>query len=251
MRKYAFREIWFAGVEQDFFMQYNIAVCDDSRADRQYIIRMITKWAEASGHLVAVSEFESAENFLFHYEEKKDYDILMLDVEMGEMDGVALAKKLRQENEILQIVFVTGYSDYIAEGYEVAALHYLMKPVKQEKLSEVLYRAAEKIKKNEAVLCLETGGEMLRVPLYRIRYMEVQHNYVTVHGESAVTVKKTLSELEKSLNEEFFRVGRSFIVNLRFISKITKTEIHLSDGTVVPLPRGAYEKLNRAVIDLK
>ncbi|MBE5875107.1 MAG: response regulator transcription factor, partial [Lachnospiraceae bacterium] len=147
--------------------------------------------------------------------------------------------------------FITGYSDYISEGYEVAALHYLMKPVKQEKLFEVLYRATEKLLKNEAVLNFEIGGEMIRVPVYQIRYADVQGNYVTVHALSDVTVKKTLGELEKQLDERFYRVGRSAIVNLTQISRVTKTEIKLMDGTAIPLPRGAYDGINRAIINMR
>lgn len=88
----------------------------------------------AAGYVVQTDSFSSAENFLFYYAEECDYDILLLDVEMGAMDGVTMAKKLRQSNDTVQIIFITGYSDYIFEGYEVAALHYLMKPVKEEKL---------------------------------------------------------------------------------------------------------------------
>lgn len=62
----------------------------------------------------------SAESFLFCYDEESDFDILLLDIEMDGMDGVSLAKKLRESNETVQIIFITGYSDYIAEGYEVA-----------------------------------------------------------------------------------------------------------------------------------
>ena len=76
---------------------------------------------------------------MFRYAEDKEWDILLLDIEMGAMDGVSLAKKIRQENETVQILFVTGFADYISEGYEVAALHYLMKPVKQEKLFAVFH----------------------------------------------------------------------------------------------------------------
>ena len=232
-------------------MNYNIAVCDDSTADRQYSMSMITEWAASAGHSVCVSEFASAEQFLFEYEDKQEYDILLLDIEMGEIDGVTLAKKLRKVNETVQIVFVTGYSDYISEGYEVAALHYLMKPVKQEKLWQVLERATEKLLKNEKLLQLEAGGELFRIPLYQIRYVDVQHNYVTVHAAEEITVKKTLGEIEEYLDERFFRVGRSAIVNLSCISRVTKTDIVLQDGTVIPLPRGAYEKVNRAIIEMK
>lgn len=229
-------------------MSYNIAVCDDSSADREYVMDFVKQWASISGHTVSVSSFPSAENFLFLYEEKSDYDILLLDIEMGAMDGVALAKKLRKANDTVQIVFITGYSDYISEGYEVAALHYLMKPVKKEKLFAVLDRAVQKLHKNEKVLNLEISGEMVRIPVYQIRYADVMGNYVTIHGAADYTLKMTLGELEKQLDDRFYRVGRSCIVNLTNIARVTKTEIKLSDGTTIPLPRGAYEPLNRAII---
>ena len=232
-------------------MQYKIAICDDSDADRQYVLNMVRAWAAAAGHLVHTDAFATAESFLFHYAQESDYDILLLDIEMGAMDGVTMAKQLRKSNDTVQIIFITGYSDYISEGYEVAALHYLMKPVKEEKLWAVLDRAAGKIAKNEKVLHFSLGGEMVRIPVYRIRYADVFGNYVTIHGQSDVTVKMTLGELEKQLDDRFYRVGRSVLVNLTQISRVTKGEIRLSDGTALPLPRGAYDGVNRAIINMR
>ena len=232
-------------------MQYKIAICDDSDPDRQYVLNMVRAWAASAGHLVHTDAFASAESFLFHYAQESDYDILLLDIEMGAMDGVTMAKQLRKSNDTVQIIFITGYSDYISEGYEVAALHYLMKPVKEEKLWAVLDRAAGKIAKNEKVLHFSLGGEMMRIPVYRIRYADVFGNYVTIHAQSDVTVKMTLGELEKQLDDRFYRVGRSVLVNLTQISRVTKGEIRLSDGTALPLPRGAYDGVNRAIINMR
>ena len=232
-------------------MDYRIAICDDSDTDRQYISGLVDRWAMNTGHTVKISPFVSAENFLFRYAEKNDYDILLLDIEMGTIDGVTMAKKLRQENDAVQIVFITGYSDYISEGYEVAALHYLMKPVKEEKLFSVLDRAVVKLSKNEKVLNFEISGEMVRVPVYQIRYADVFGNYVTIHALDDLTVKMTLGDLEKELDDRFFRVGRSAIVNLTRISRVTRKEIRLNDGVSIPLPRGAYEGVNRAIINLE
>ena len=231
-------------------MKYKIAICDDSDADREYVLNMVNRWAAGAGYVVHTDTFNSAENFLFHYAEESDYDMLLLDIEMGAMDGVTMAKQLRQSNDTVQIVFITGYSDYISEGYEVAALHYLMKPVKEEKLCSVLDRAAEKLVKNEKVLTFEIGGEMVRVPIYLIRYADVFGNYVTIHDLTDTTMKMTLGELEKQLDDRFYRVGRSTIVNLTQISRVTKTEIKLDDGTAIPLPRGAYDGVNRAIINM-
>lgn len=229
-------------------MVYRIAICDDSAADAAFVADLLANWARQRNAAIHTELFSSAENFLFRYAEENAFDILLLDIEMGAMDGVTMAKRLRRENDAVQIVFITGYSDYISEGYEVAALHYLMKPVKEEKLFSVLDRAAEKLRKNERVLNLESGGEMIRVHIYQIRYAEVQGNYVTIHAKEDYTVKMTLSELAAQLDDRFYRAGRSAIVNLTCISRVTKTDIYLNDGTAVPLPRGAYEGLNRAII---
>ena len=229
-------------------MAYRAAIVDDNRMDSEFVRDILDTWAKLRQVNVKAVVFPSAESFLFRYAEDKDWDILLLDIEMGTMDGVTMAKRVRQDNEAVQIVFITGYSDYIAEGYEVAALHYLMKPVNKGKLFAVLDRAVEKRKQSERCLNLESAGEMARVPFHEIRYLEVRQNYVTVHAGEDHTVKRTLGEFAKELDDRFCRVGRSMIVNLEYIRRVTKTDVHLSDGTVLPLPRGAYEPLNRAII---
>lgn len=231
-------------------MDYRIAICDDRQEDREYVRQLTARWAQQRGNQVEMTEFCSAEQFLFSCPQP-DFDLLLLDIEMGEMDGVSLAKQVRRTNELMQIVFITGYSDYITEGYEVAALHYLMKPVKEEKLFAVLDRAVERLHKNTKVLTLETSEEMVRVPLYQVNALEVQRNYVTVYARQDYTVKKSLSELMEQLDERFFRVGRSAVVNLNDISRVTRSDIYLTDGRSIPLPRGAYDKLNRAIIHMK
>lgn len=229
-------------------MVYRVAIVDDSTTDAAFVKGILDQWASQRQVSIQAEVFSSAESFLFRYAEDKDWDILLLDIEMGAMDGVTMAKRVRQNNEAVQIVFITGYSDYIAEGYEVAALHYLMKPVNRDKLLTILDRAMEKRKQEERCLNLEAYGEMVRIPFYEIRYLDVHQNYVTVHAKTDYTVKRTLSDFERELDDRFCRVGRGMILNLKYIQRVTKTEVRLSDGTVLSLPRGAYEPLNRAII---
>jgi len=229
-------------------MTYRIAIVDDNQTDREFLHDQAQSWAEQNSRTLQAELFATAEAFLFHYAEHKDYDILLLDIEMPGMDGVTMARRIRKENETVQIVFITGYSEYISEGYEVAALHYLMKPVNTDKLHQVLDRAADKLKRNERCLTLELSGEVVRLPLYQIRWAEVRQNYLTIHAKADYTVKMTLSELENRLDDCFFRAGRSFIINLAEVRSVTRQEVRLSDGTAIPLPRGQYEPLNRAII---
>lgn len=231
-------------------MAYRAAICDDSSADAEFVQEILRAWAAERLIAVQTEVFPSAESFLFRYAEDKAFDLLLLDIEMGAMDGVTMARRVRRDNEAVQIVFITGYSDYIAEGYEVAAIHYLMKPVSREKLFSVLDRALEKGRQNARFLDLELPGEMVRIPFYEIRYLDVRQNYVTVHGKRDYTVKRSLGEFERELDERFFRVSRAAIVNLSRISRVTKTDVYLNDGSVIPLPRGAYEGVNRAIINM-
>lgn len=227
---------------------YRLAICDDNQADVIYLSSFLEKWAEKAEKALKIESFPSAEAFLFQYEEEKSFDILLLDIEMGDMNGIELARKIRRENHLVQIIFITGYMEYVAEGYDVEALHYLLKPVTEEKLYGVLDRAAERLKSKEKELCLTLPGSVTRIALCEIRYLEVRRNYVTIHGAEDYTVKKTLNELEEELDGSFCRTGRSYIVNLHFVKKITKTQVILKDGREIPLSRNCYEKMNRAVI---
>lgn len=230
-------------------MKYRFAICDDDTNYVRYIRRLTGQWAAQSGAEVEAEVFPSGPAFLFRWEEKQDFDALLLDIEMPGIDGVELARTVRAEDDRVQIVFITGYNDYIAQGYEVAALHYLVKPVDEGKLFQVLSRAVACLRRSEPFLTLELPGETVRVSLPEIRYLDVQHNYVTVHAGKDYNLKRPLSELEKALDSRFFRVGRSCVVNLARVRRVTRTEAELTTGEVIPLPRGQYDKLNRAIID--
>lgn len=230
-------------------MNVHFAICDDNNIDSNYVSNLVNKWANERKYQINIDIFDSAEAFLFHYDGNKDYDILLLDIEMKKMDGVTLAREIRKTNKSVQIVFITGHSDYIADGYDVEALHYLMKPLKEEKLFVVLDRAVNRIIQNEKYLLLNYYDETIRIPLHEIVYIDVDRNYVTIHSNQDYTIKKTLGEIEKELDKRFFRIGRSVIVNLKYISRVTKTDVFLANNTILQLPRGVYDSLNRAIIN--
>ncbi len=227
-------------------MPHRIAIADDDRTQSEYLKNLVSAFAEDREIPVRLSLFPTAEALLFDVGE---HDIYLLDIEMPGMSGIDLAKDIRRRSEAAPIIFVTGYSDYIAEGYDVSALHYLLKPVNKDKLYAVLEKAFRQLEGNGKTVSLESGGEIFVVPLHEIRYLDVSGNYVTVHAKEEFRVKMTLGAFEKVLDDRFARTGRSFIVNLGCIRRITKTDVHLSGGETVPLSRGMYEKLNRALIE--
>lgn len=230
-------------------MGLSIALCDDNETDLQYITSLVNAWAMQERIPVSVRTFPSGEAFLFHYAESKDYDILLLDVEMGKLNGIDLAKQIRAHNDHVQIVFITGYPDFMAEGYEVSALHYLMKPVRPEKLGEVLSRAAALSQEKRPYLLVTSNRETIRIFFDAIYYAESQGHYMLIcTRETQYRVRMTVSGLLEQLDGSFYRCARSFVVNLRHICRITKSQIFLENQVSLPLGRGQYDEINKAMI---
>lgn len=231
-------------------MTFHIAICDDCAVDSEYILNMADRWAAARGDRIRAERFDSAEAFWFRYAEEKAFDILLLDIEMGEMNGVELAGRVRRDNEKIQIIFITGYPDYMAEGYDVSALHYLMKPVGEEKLLRVLDRAAERLQKSERALLLSVDGEVRRIRRDSVQYVEAfSHSVSVVTSQDTIRVRKSLSEMEEMLGEDFIRCHRCYLVGLRFVRSLSKKEIVLDSGVSLPLSRGASPAVHRAFVD--
>lgn len=239
-------------------MNIKIAICDDEPAEINYLSLNVRKWAKSNGIIIAVLLFSNAEALLTDYKNINP-DILLLDIQMPGLNGVELAEKIRGEykNETVQIIFVTGYADYMSLGYEVAALHYLMKPVKEDKLFEVLDRALKKLNKIEKMTMFTSiDGENTPVLTNEIISVESFAHYSNItflqnSKISKIKVKMPLSEIERTLDElggDFIKCHRSYIVGLKHIKKITKTDVILDDDTAVPLSRRLYDNVNQAVI---
>ena len=232
-------------------MIYKIAVCDDDNKQADYLQTLVSAWVRKGNHTCRTESFPSAEAFLFVYAEDKAYDILLLDIEMGGMNGVDLAKTIRQTNDTIQIIFITGFPDFIAEGYEVSALHYLMKPVLPEKLHTVLDKAAANLAKSEKRLSITYDRQTDFVPLSQIMYIEAQKQYILIHTISETyRMKGSLSDMEKQLDEYFIKCQRSFVVNLRYVTRIKNDCVLLKNGSEVPISRGMAEKIGKEIIRL-
>lgn len=227
-------------------MNYHIAVCDDDADVRAHITALARKWAEGRGDSVHIREYESAEAFLFAGEEP---DILLLDVEMRAISGVDLAKKLREGHSSVQIVFITGYPDYMADGYEVQALHYLLKPVAPEKLFSVLDRAADRLRALRPTVLLETREGPVRFYTDEIIYLEARAHHTELATKYAVhELAASISQLEARLGDGFVRCHRSYLVNLRWIARLTRAEVVLDDGRSLPLSRRLADEVRRRFI---
>lgn len=229
-------------------MKYKIAICDDEQNQIEYITSIVASWSTHKGYSCEIRAFASAEAFLFEYEENKVYDILLLDVEMKNMNGIELAKRIRKDNNRAEIIFITSHFEFVGEGYEVDALHYLIKPISAEKLTQVLTKAAEKLSVEPSSVIISCEGETVKLYETDILYVESFLHYIVIHTkDKEYRIKENMSVFENKVSDDFYRIHRSYLVSLKHITRISRTSVNI--GSIeLPLSRGKYDDINRAFI---
>ncbi|MBR4780448.1 MAG: response regulator transcription factor [Lachnospiraceae bacterium] len=222
-----------------------IAVCDD---EERFLTDIKDHIYEIYNSMdVVVDCFTSGKNLINSFD-KQSYDLVFLDIEMPEIDGLTLAKMLREKSNELNIVFLTGHIEYALEGYEVNALRYLTKPVKKDKMLEVLHYVSEKLTKNHK-LKIRVDAEDTFIDVNDIVYFEAQNQYIMIYTKTGeYLVRYNISDYENELGKDgFFRTHRSYLVNLSKVKKIGKSEVIMEGDKEVPVSRNTIKALKEAL----
>lgn len=222
-----------------------IAICDDEPQCRRQAVQAIHACTKSLDILTDV--FESGNDLLQAFR-KSPYDLVFLDIEMPELDGIRLARKLREMSRDIPIVFLTSHIEYALEGYEVNALRYLTKPIRPEKLHELLGYVMQQMQEQHT-LWLKTDLGEERVPVREILCLEAQNQNILVRtADRDYMVRYNLGEYEKELAEDgFFRIHRGYLVSLRHVKSLGKHEVTLSDNTILPVSRTKEKALKEAL----
>lgn len=229
--------------------KFKIAIIDDENSIRKLYASYVEIWSHERGYTCDVAYFESGEEFLFKYEDDSNYDILLLDIEMKDMSGVDLARILRDKGDGVSIIFISGYGEYIGSGYDVEALHFLIKPINQDKLSQVLDKAVEKSDKQDHFIVVKSEETVVKLYLKDIYCIENDHNYIIISYKSNFyRVRMTMKDIENLLDDRFYRISRSEIINIEYIDNFNSEMVNLENGRVIFIPKGAFEKLNKKII---
>lgn len=233
-----------------------IAIIEDEQVHKELLSSYLQSWSRDGSVSIVIDTFPSAESFLFEWAEKKDYDVLFVDIQMREMNGMEMARAVRQDGSDVAIVFTTGITDYLEEGYEVEALHYLIKPIDEAKVRKCMDKVVSR-NKQETYLILNHDGELKKVNEDSITYIEARGHGAVIEvmtGGNAdkiqvLEVTDSLSELEKQLDmAKFVKCHRSYICNVERIHHIDKTSVYLDSGSSVPVSRRMYAEVNQAFI---
>lgn len=229
-----------------------ICFCDDEASTRSQFERMAAAWEEQRREAAELQLYNSAEQLLFEVGQPEAqelaFDLILLDIQMGGMDGITLARQLRAQDKRVTLAFLTAAREYVFEGYEVQAVRYLLKPMQQEKVFELLDLARQNLQEQPSLI-LNCADEKKKIYLSQIAAIEAQGHYLIFHTTTGqLQQKASLSSLAGHLGDSFVMSHRSFYVNLAHLLRISRTECTLDTGLTVPVSRGAYKNLNEQFI---
>ncbi len=228
----------------------NIAIVEDEEVHSSLLQRYITAWGEAREKAVHTRIYENAEGFLFDLEDSAP-DAVFADIQMPGMNGMEMIRRLREKDSEIPVVFTTGLSDYLQEGYEVQALHYLIKPIAEEKVFECMDRIYGK-KDTREMITVRTLDGMARLNLKAVNYCESDGHYsrLVMTDGSEIRVMKSISELEKELpGNTFVKCHRCYLCNLTNVKQIVEDLCIFDNGASAPVSRRMLRELNQRFIE--
>jgi DNA-binding LytR/AlgR family response regulator len=211
-----------------------IALCEDEQLQRETIKNYIYEMFKEKEKEYELIEFDSGEALLGNY--PKNLDILFLDIQMGSINGMDTARKVREFDNSVEIIFITGLWEYVQEGYEVRAYRYLIKPIDFDKFEKQFGQCIKEIEKqNKDEILAVYKGETNKIELNSIIYIETEGRNTIIHTiNNSYKANIGINKLERELIEKsFVRCHNSFIINLQHVTKISHNSVSLNGNEVL------------------
>ncbi|MFT4143828.1 MAG: LytTR family DNA-binding domain-containing protein [Mobilitalea sp.] len=199
-----------------------LAIVDDDIKATDLLESYITRFEQENNITIQVSVFHHPNDFLSTY--SRDYDLVLMDIEMPGLNGIETAKELRRMDKHVVLIFITNMAQYAINGYEVEAIDYVIKPVSYADFILKIQKAMRYIQRNQDKrLILNTSEGVVHLHVSDILYVEVIRHYLlyhTINGD--FTVRGVMKEMEESLAEyHFVRSNHCYLINLKYVEAIS------------------------------
>ena len=217
-----------------------VAIVDDEKVIREQIKKLVVKYEPDCN----AKTYETGEELLA---EGKKYDVVFLDIQMEGMNGIDTARALREKQEDMVVIFITGVKEYVFEAFDVSAFHYLLKPVEEKKFSEVFERAKKEVKKRttqeQKNIFIKNRNRSFTINWDNILYIENRGKKVEIHtGNEIIETYASMNDLEKQLGGNFYRCHRGYLVNMAHIAEYENDSISLNNGENIFMAKERYNE---------
>lgn len=221
-----------------------LAICDDEVHQRIELIDMLKKELQNKNIQYYIYEYENGEELL---QSRTEINVYFLDIKMNKLSGIETAKQIRKINKEAIIVFITALKEYVFEAFDVRAFHYLLKPVAEKKLREVLNSALLQLDGIDKFILAKTISQCTKIFIKDIVYIEAQLRKIKIHTTyDIIEYYHKLSDIEDQLKDfNFFRCHKSYIVNLKFVKSYDNVFITLKNGEKVYVSKSKFSSFSK------
>ena len=228
-----------------------VAICDDEKKVLDEVTEYIECYAKKKNKELEAVRFDSARLLIGALEDGKTFDVFVLDVYIGDKLGTALARDIRKLGIESPIIFATTSVEHAPESYETGTLRYLIKPINPAKFYEAMDAAlasVEKISQHLIKMKTENGLESINANHIICSEVHDHYQYVTMYTGTQIKIRMTVTELFTMLSGYggFIRIGSAYIINLRHVKNVSRTEVCLYNDVSVQIPRGKHAEIKNA-----
>ena len=228
---------------------YQIAYCDDEIVVQQAFVQKLISAFEACGESVSLTSFTSPVRLLQSVCAGCSFDALFLDIEMAEMDGITLCRRMMEQGFQPVVVFLSQREELVYRTFSVQPVRFLRKSRFAAEIRETVSAVLQRIQKDCGdTVTLEDGKRLYRFPVREIMYLEIMNQTLSVClRQGSISLKYKISDAERLLEPYgFLRIHKSYLVNYRAIFSIEKDRVMLDNGGCLPLSRHRYTEVKQA-----
>lgn len=211
-----------------------ICICDDDLHIHEEIKQFIGEFF-AETDMPEILCCNSGEELLSLYSESKEYDIIFLDIEMAEINGIETAQEIRKFSPDAIIIFVSSHKNYVFDAFRCEALHFLVKPIDKAEFEDVFNRAMNKYRSTRNFLPLQWQNTRMNIRTSDILYVEGYRRHLKIHtaNESFEASGNITAAYEKLREHGFLLIHQGYIVNMQYIKRFNATDVVLENGAEV------------------
>lgn len=223
-----------------------IGICDDNRRDMDMIAKAVETAVMPLTSGYELHLFYSGDELIRHMEEVCEYDVLLLDIDMPDIDGIQIADKLTGSKALVNIIFVTNMVDLVFEAIRYSPFRFIRKERIYEEMDEAMTAVLEKIRNETLLYEFGTGHEVLKILIRDMVYLESQGHYIHIHtsDEKVYNIRGKISSYDEKLcGLGFVRIHVGYLVNIRCIYSISLKGVVLDNGETLPISRRNADKI--------
>lgn len=212
---------------------FKIAICDDEKmmCDILYkkLCNILKQWYVPFSIQCYTSALELLESNL-------SFDLMLLDIQMPDLNGIELAKKIRQQSEKCQLIFVTILKEYVLCGFELDAADYIYKPIDENRFQAALKRVLQKWYSQNIIVQIKNEYQI--ISFCDIYYIEVLNRKIYIHTKkNTIQYYASLQQIQKQLDTRFVKCHRSYIINIDYLKQYQPLQLILENGEIIPVSR--------------